>query len=188
MLVKTLLQHVKLILSSASLTTRDGLLEFKTYKKLEKSTIFATNIKRRKTWSDASAEAAHYVGNTVNEDRLHVYTKSLVDQNESITPLPTQASKTEASSATFSNNENYRNSYVEAKTTETEEVEIGEAQTELQAFVIWANKKPEENNSIRPETTITKIQQLSYGYNLGHGKAKTKSNTCVNYASDDYHW
>lgn len=34
---------------------------------------------------------------------------------------------------------------------------------------------------MRPDTTITKFQQLKYGYNLGHGKVETKSNTCDNH-------
>lgn len=34
----------------------------------------------------------------------------------------------------------------------------------------WSNKKPEENEDMRPGATITKTQQLKYGYNLGHGE------------------
>jgi hypothetical protein len=56
----------------------------------------------------------------------------------------------------------------------------------LQLFLILKGilyyEKPEENNDMRPDATITKIQQLKYGFNLGHGEVKVKSNTCDNHA------
>ncbi|KAG1146719.1 hypothetical protein G6F37_004966 [Rhizopus arrhizus] len=53
---------------------------------------------------------------------------------------------------------------------------------EKNTLLRWSNKKPEENKGMRPDATITKIQQLKYGYNLGHGEVKTKSSTCDNHA------
>ncbi|KAG2228730.1 hypothetical protein INT48_001164 [Thamnidium elegans] len=53
---------------------------------------------------------------------------------------------------------------------------------EKNTLLRWSNKKPEENKDMRPDATITKIQQLKYGYNLGHGEVKTKSSTCDNHA------
>ncbi|KAG2211957.1 hypothetical protein INT47_004644 [Mucor saturninus] len=35
---------------------------------------------------------------------------------------------------------------------------------------------------MRPDATITKIQQLKYGYNLRHGEVKTIGSTCDNHA------
>ncbi|KAI9473759.1 MAG: hypothetical protein EXX96DRAFT_621393 [Benjaminiella poitrasii] len=35
-----------------------------------------------------------------------------------------------------------------------------------------SNKNPKENKNMRPDATITKTQQLKYGYSLGHGKDK----------------
>lgn len=53
---------------------------------------------------------------------------------------------------------------------------------EKNTLLRWSNKKPEENKDMRPDVTITKIQQLKYGYNLGHGEVKTKSSACDNHA------
>ncbi len=55
------------------------------------------------------------------------------------------------------------------------------ADTERSTILRWSNKKQEENNDFRPDATITKIHQLRYGYNLGHGEVKAKSSVC------DYH-
>ncbi|KAG2211917.1 hypothetical protein INT47_004604 [Mucor saturninus] len=53
---------------------------------------------------------------------------------------------------------------------------------EKNTLLRWSNKKPEENKDMRPDATITKIQQLKYGYNLGHGEVKTIGSTCDNHA------
>ncbi|KAG1182370.1 hypothetical protein G6F36_009237 [Rhizopus arrhizus] len=53
---------------------------------------------------------------------------------------------------------------------------------EKNTLLRWSNKKPEENKDMRPDATVTKIHQLKYGYNLGHGEVKTKTSTCDNHA------
>lgn len=50
---------------------------------------------------------------------------------------------------------------------------------ERNTLLRWPNKKSEEND-FRPDATITKLQQMKYRYNLGHGE--TKVNNCGNHA------